>query len=499
MLNRSFRDTLEIYYGNNEICPPPQQQCDICNKKCPGKNLKQCRKCHLAFYCTSCQPGQWKNHKKICQRICTLKKENEKQQFHALFISNLQEKEKNEKEIYCKFQEELAKQEQRINTYQEELHTLRTKLLQKEKLLTQLFDKQEKNNELEKKIKKYKNIVVTYQNQLIDQNNEIYVKQKSPDNSSLAFAEVTLQLSRPTFYKELLQLWYYCTEGNCHLLTDHNCSLEICSMEAQQILNSKLTDEKGKTSNNFQLFYNGAYYQIIKGEEPYWIQIRQSTGNRRYLWQNFLFISPVYWDRCAKANYPYTLEATLDLKKNLRPFMGSWFDKVDILFVETIFNAKQYFQFDIDYHLKVKRYQALDFKQSFPQIIPAFHGTSTSFIPSIVENGLHFYYSNRGCYSRGIYVSVSAEVCDKHYCKSKPDEKETRQMLFCLVNIGNPTLVENANGINQDRPCEQNGQLLDSVAFIHAGAQAFVVPSSSQIYPLAVLTYRYKKNTSLKE
>ena len=71
MLNRSFKDILEIFYGNNEICPPPQE-CDICNKKCSGKNLKQCRKCHLAFYCTPCQRDQWQNHKKICQRICTL-------------------------------------------------------------------------------------------------------------------------------------------------------------------------------------------------------------------------------------------------------------------------------------------------------------------------------------------------------------------------------------------------------------------------------------------
>ena len=100
-----------------------------------------------------------------------------------------------------------------------------------------------------------------------------------------------------------------------------------------------------------------------------------------------------------------------------------------IVKVESIYNAKNYFIFNLEYHVR-----SLKLKQDAenpPQLVFAFHGFGKSKLVSIMEEGLHLYFSKEGVFSRGIYVSTSADVCDSYYTTTT--DGKTKQLLFCLV------------------------------------------------------------------
>ena len=169
----------------------------------------------------------------------------------------------------------------------------------------------------------------------------------------------------------------------------------------------------------------------------------------------------------------------------LRPFIRDTDVEAKIVKVESIYNAKNYFIFNLEYHVR-----SLKLKQDAenpPQLVFAFHGFGKSKLVSIMEEGLHLYFSKEGVFSRGIYVSTSADVCDSYYTTTT--DGKTKQLLFCLVNLGNCYQSTTEESWKSDQPCQKDGILLDSVGFQHGGAQAYVVPSPNQVFPLAIVTY----------
>ena len=462
------------------------QCCDSCNQKCigVGKSLKQCRLCKLTWYCSACLRSERKNHKKICKRIADLVAEVERSKKEIAF-----ETKKNSTELAERY-ELLAKNYVKITedykvlfkNSQKQMNEYSQNIKQKVEELAFSNQMLEQNKiqieTLKRESEQHENTIATYQNQ------------------NAPFLQLNDNKHSASFLQELSQLWYFCVEGNCDLLENHICRFEICSIECQKILHCKLNDEKGKTSLNFLVVYNGSQYQIIQVNDQ-WIQIRLNTGTRRYLSQNISLTSKLYWTFCSSAKFPYKRTSTQALKEHIVPYARNFFDQIDLIRIETIYNAKLYFQFKTEYEIKTQQIYKKCFS-TFPTLIPGFHGTSTTLIPSIIENGLHMYYSKKGCFSRGIYISLSAEVCNKYYSPIDIETK-SKQILFCLVYIGNSVTVGDPTSkiiLNEDRPCEQNGKLLDSINFTHYGAQAYVVPSHSQVYPLAIITYREKNSLS---
>ena len=66
-----------------------------------------------------------------------------------------------------------------------------------------------------------------------------------------------------------------------------------------------------------------------------------------------------------------------------------------------------------------------------------------------------------------------------------------KQNSCCSVsfNLGNCYQSTTEESWESDQPCQKDGILLDSVGFQHGGAQAYVVPSPNQVFPLAIVTY----------
>ena len=84
-------------------------------------------------------------------------------------------------------------------------------------------------------------------------------------------------------------------------------------------------------------------------------------------------------------------------------YASHFIDQIDLIQIETIYNAKLYLQLKTEY--EIKTHQKYNQISSFPTVIPGFHGTSISLIPSIVENGLHIHYSKkRMFFSRHLHV-----------------------------------------------------------------------------------------------
>ena len=465
------------------------QCCDSCNKKwlSEGKSLKQCRQCKLIWYCGPCLRSERKNHKKICKRIADFITEVQRSKKEIAFQTKKNWTELAERyellaKNYVKISEDyevLVKNSQRqMNEYSQNIKQKVEELASSHEML---HENQIQIETLKRESEQHESTIATYQNQIMEQNAP-FLPFKNHKHSA-------------PFLQELSHLWYFCMEGNCDLLENHICRFEMCSIECQHVLHCKLNDEKGKTSLNFMLAYNGSKYQIIQINNQ-WIQIQLNTGTRRYLSQKISLTSAHYWTWCSSAKFPYRSKSTSTqaLKRHISHYASHFFDQIDLIQIETIYNAKLYLQFKTEY--EIKTHQKYNQISSFPTVIPGFHGTSTSLIPSIVENGLHLYYSKKGCFSRGIYISLSADVCNKYYTPLNTETK-TKQMLFCLVYIGNSVTVSDPTTkriINEDRPCEQNGKLLDSINFTHYSAQAYVVPSHSQVYPLAIITYREKNS-----
>ena len=333
---------------------------------------------------------------------------------------------------------------------------------------------------------------------LLDKENQIWAKDREADHRSDACV-----WSYPSFLSSLKQqMWFFCWKGNCnenkHL---EDCEWQLCSHEATR----KLTElcEKKKTDSEHldcTLVFHLTPYRIT-GCISSLQQTRIDTGMVRNLRRvtELSYVSPSqslerlsrlprvpllhYWTICASALVPFS-QMDHDMGDIIFQFLRETKVSTKILQVESICNAKSYLNFNLEHHIRFLRSK----KQSTPppKLVFAFHGFGESKVESILEDGLHLYFSKAGVFSRGIYVSTSADVCDSYYTTK---QRAFRQLLFCLVNVGNHYQSTTDETWNSDNPCQKDGILLDSVGFQHGGAQAYVVPSPSQIYPLAVITY----------
>jgi hypothetical protein len=293
----------------------------------------------------------------------------------------------------------------------------------------------------------------------------------------------------PKFLSELQQqTWFYCAEGNCDSDKHSDlCTFCICSPEAthQLILFHRSMIKQETKLVQHLLEYNGAKYRVKQGFHPDdLLQERIDTKMvRRLSYCGNLVPDLFFWQMCAKAWNP-SLTSTPQMSEFVDRFFQSSKLKKRVQTVEAIYHAKNYLMFNLDYHTRAMK---ISESKKDPRLIFAFHGFGDSNIKSILEDGLHLYFSNKGQFSRGIYFSTSPDVCDEFYSHSTTRSKA---ILLCLVNVGTCHHTTSSETWDEDALCQKEGRLLDSVGFIHHGAQAYVVPSSSQVYPLALITYK---------
>ena len=314
------------------------------------------------------------------------------------------------------------------------------------------------------------------ESQIKDQRNQIQAKNQQADDR-----EQAMLLSRPHFQAQLeRETWFFCEIGNCDSEV-HECRWRLCdadySLELETSLQSEVT----------LIEYQHTKYKVTK-RNNIWIQTKVDTRMVRFLRQANRDLIPTsleYWARCAKAYVHECLPFYAEVQQRIESCLPEeWRERVTQ--VTGIYSARQYLTFNCDY--KFREFKKKSETKSDSQLIFAFHGFGDSKINSIAAEGFLLHYSQTGVFSRGIYVTTSPEVCDQHYVKTTKTGE--RKMLFCLVNLGCCHYYKESFDLRSDRPCEKNGQLLDSIGFMHNGARAFVVPNPSQIYPVGIITYK---------
>ncbi|KAF9970442.1 putative E3 ubiquitin-protein ligase dtx2, partial [Actinomortierella ambigua] len=124
-----------------------------------------------------------------------------------------------------------------------------------------------------------------------------------------------------------------------------------------------------------------------------------------------------------------------------------------------------------------------------------FHGTKTSSLPSILENGLDPRTSSRSNYGRGLYFSDTVEKC-MHYVDFQNSFDQVYSILLCCVVLGNVLVNpfdKEQRHVNTDTLFLPPG--FDSVCEMNP-LKEFVVFEKTQVLPLCVVSVKASNRPS---